>query len=183
MDDVKISRFLSFILRHNPSKIGIKLDNGGWANVGDLITGLSKEFGGIRWEDLDRIVREDEKGRYTYSGDGERIRANQGHSLGVDLKLSSVEPPGVLYHGTATRFIDSIMKHGLKKMSRQYVHLSLDKGMAEKIGIRHGHPVVLVVQSALMAKEGHAFFLSENGVWLTYNVPPKYISILSNVDY
>jgi putative RNA 2'-phosphotransferase len=171
MNLTKKSKFLSLVLRHDPKKIGIALDLKGWAIVSDLCRLMP-----ISKEDLDEIVRTDAKGRYSFSEDGLRIRANQGHSIEVDVELEENEPPEFLYHGTGTRSLESIWRDGLKSMNRQYVHLSADKETAIKVGARHGKPAVLKISAQEMYEQGHAFWISKNGVWLVKAVPPKYFS-------
>jgi putative RNA 2'-phosphotransferase len=169
---VKKSKFLSLILRHNPQKVGLKLDSEGWASIPELLKAT-----GITREELDEIVATNDKKRFAISDDGERIRASQGHSIDVDLRLKPRVPPDNLFHGTATRFLGSIKEKGLLPMNRQYVHLSKDVDTARKVGLRHGKPLILRVDSARMKKDGHQFFLSDNGVWLTKEVPWKYLTI------
>jgi putative RNA 2'-phosphotransferase len=123
------------------------------------------------------VVAKNDKQRFSLSADGNRIRANQGHSIPVDLKLEPIEPPIVLFHGTATRFLNSILKNGLKSGSRQHVHLSPDEATAIKVGQRHGKPVVLQIDSSSMHADGHVFYRSENNVWLTRHVPVKYMNL------
>lgn len=173
----RLSIFISLILRHKPEIIGITLDEHGWADVKELIDGINISGRQINMETLEEIVKTDEKGRYSFSEDKRLIRANQGHSIPVDVELEEAAPPEILYHGTATRFLDSIMKDGLKPMSRLYVHLSRDIETAKKVGSRHGNPVVLKISSGEMNKDGIRFYLSSNGVWLVKNVPRKYIEI------
>ena len=171
----KISKFLSLILRHAPGKIGLVLDENGWADVDELI-GKARQDGMIfSREELAEVVVTNDKQRFAYSDDKSRIRANQGHSVEVELQLKAKKPPETLYHGTARKFLDSIRQEGLKKMSRNHVHLSADKVTAEKVGNRRGEAVILVVQSKAMYGDGFEFFLSDNGVWLTDHVPVKYI--------
>lgn len=171
------SKYLAFVLRHKPQAVGIALDEHGWANVDELVAAIAakREFSK---EMLDEIVVTDSKGRYSYSEDGSRIRANQGHSINVDVELKAMEPLDILYHGTATKYLASIQKSGLVSKSRLYVHLSADVETANKVGRRHGDPVVLAVDSKRMASAGYAFFLSENGVWLTKVVPVQYLRVL-----
>jgi putative RNA 2'-phosphotransferase len=169
----KISKFLSFILRHNPQSIKLKLDAQGWADIGELIE-KSKEIKLTRAL-IEEVVRENDKQRFII--DGNRIRANQGHSINIDLALKAVKPPKVLYHGTATRFLDSIMKEGLSKQSRQHVHLSKDIETATIVGKRHGKVVILEVNAQKMFEEGYEFYLSENGVWLTDSVAVEYLNV------
>ena len=172
--DRKLGRFLSLVLRHNPGAAGISLDEHGWADVEDLLNGVRHTGRQIDMETLERIVRENNKQRYSFNGNHTRIRANQGHSLQVDVELRQVEPPQYLYHGTATRFLSAIQAEGIKKMSRQYVHLSDDYQTAAAVGRRHGTPVVLRINAEIMAQHGTRFYRSENGVWLCEHVPPEY---------
>lgn len=167
----RISKFISLILRHKPETIGIKLDKHGWADVKELLKGVN-----ISMEELEHIVDTDEKQRYSFNDNKTKIRANQGHSIEVDLELEPIEPPEYLYHGTATKFIGDIMKNGLQKQSRQYVHLSKDLDTAKKVGVRHGELVLLRINTLDMYRDGYKFYLSKNGVWLTDLVPVKYIT-------
>ncbi|MCR5662909.1 MAG: RNA 2'-phosphotransferase [bacterium] len=173
----EISKFISLILRHKPEAIGITLDEHGWANTDELIRGINK----TRRFDmamLEKIVAEDEKKRYSFNDDKSLIRANQGHSMPIDAELEEKEPPEILYHGTASRFADSIDKQGLKPQSRLYVHLSADTETARKVGARHGKPIIYAVKSQAMRSAGLKFYLSVNGVWLTKSVPPQYLEKL-----
>ena len=170
----KISKFLSFILRHNPQSIDLKLDANGWADINTLIK-KSKEINLTR-KIIDEVVKENSKQRFIIKEN--KIRANQGHSIKVDLELKSITPPPILYHGTATRFLESILKEGLTKQQRQHVHLSSDKQTAKVVGQRHGKVVILEVNSQKMFEDSFEFFLSENGVWLTRSVPFKYLSVI-----
>jgi len=165
---------MSLILRHKPEVIGITLDEHGWANVDELIEGIAKtnEFS---MEILEEIVRTDEKQRYSFNEDKTLIRANQGHSIPVDVELDEVEPPETLWHGSAEKFEAAIDREGLIPKSRLYVHLSKDKETAVKVGKRHGKPVLYIVKSGEMAKDGYKFYLSKNGVWLTKEVPVRYL--------
>ena len=171
---ITLSKFLSLILRHKPEAIGIKLDKHGWANVDELIKKMSKEKY-ITKDILEHIVEHDEKQRYSFNEDKTMIRANQGHSINVDVELEEKEPPEILYHGTATKFVEGIEKEGLKHQSRLYVHLSKDIVTARKVGIRHGVPVIFEVKAKEMFNDGYKFFISANGVWLTDHVPTKYL--------
>lgn len=175
----KLSKFLSLVLRHKPETINIALDEHGWADTAQLLEGFRKTGRKINMTILEEIVAADEKQRYSFSADKSRIRANQGHSLAVDVELKEQEPPEFLYHGTADRFLDSIMAQGLKPMSRLYVHLSKDIETAEKVGTRHGSPVILKIHSREMYQDGISFYLSANGVWLTKHVDKKYMTLLS----
>ena len=144
-EDIRLGKFISLVLRHNPQTIGISLDEQGWADVGQLIEAMQRAGKNIDQTILERIVAENEKQRYAFNENHTKIRANQGHSIAVDLHLEPKQPPKLLYHGTATRFLKSIQKQGLKKMTRQYVHLSDEKQTALSVGQRHGSPVVLKV--------------------------------------
>lgn len=173
-DLTAISKYMSLILRHQPEVIGIELDAHGWADVDALLAGIGREYT-IDREILEEIVRSDSKQRYSFNEDGTMIRANQGHSIQVDVELPVAEPPETLYHGTAERFADSIETQGLLPRSRLYVHLSPDAEMAEKIGRRHGRPVIYLVDAGQMHRDGYTFYLSVNGVWLTKVVPAQYL--------
>ncbi|MCI8982864.1 MAG: RNA 2'-phosphotransferase [Hungatella sp.] len=176
MSLTRLSKFISLILRHQPQVIGITLDEHGWADVGELLEGIRKTRY-IDMEMLEEIVRSDEKQRYSFSENKALIRANQGHSVPVDVELPQTEPPDFLFHGTSERSVSSISQEGLLPMGRLYVHLSADRETARKVGSRHGKPVVFQINSRLMAREEHVFFRSVNGVWLTRQVPPKYLSL------
>ena len=168
------SKFLSLILRHKPQLIGLELDEHGWADVDDLIRRVNRKRPLDR-PTLDQIVAQDEKQRYSFSADGKLIRANQGHSIPVDVELEELEPPKILYHGTGERFAASIRIQGLLKKSRLYVHLSSDVETAVKVGQRHGKPKIFLVESGRMFADGYKFFRSVNGVWLTEYVPAQYL--------
>lgn len=175
-DYKKTSVFISLILRHKPETIGISLDEHGWAKTDELIEGINKTKGySIDFDVLSEIVRTDGKQRYSFNEDKTKIRANQGHSVKVDVELKEAEPPEQLFHGTGERFVPAIRKEGLKPQSRLYVHLSKDKETAEKVGARHGKPHVFFVHSGKMYRAGYKFYLSENGVWLTKSVPPEFL--------
>jgi putative RNA 2'-phosphotransferase len=168
----RISKFLSLILRHKPDSIGIKLDKQGWVDIDELIE-KSKHKYDLTREVIEEVVRDNDKRRFAIGGD--RIRASQGHSIGVDLGLNPKIPPSQLYHGTATKFTDSIFKKGLVKGNRDHVHLSENPDTAEKVGVRHGKLAMLLIDTFRMHKDGLKFYLSDNGVWLTDHVPVKYI--------
>ena len=172
----RTGKFMSLILRHNPQKIGITLDDAGWASVDELLVGLKRKGHAISFEQLDDIVETNDKKRYRFNEDKTRICANQGHSLKLDLELNEFEPPEVLYHGTASRFMKLIKEQGLIKGSRHHVHLSKDKETARSVGMRHGTPIILAISSGAMHRAGYTFYCSENGVWLVDNVPAKYFS-------
>jgi putative RNA 2'-phosphotransferase len=174
----KTSRFLSLVLRHEPERIGLVLDSNGWANVDQLLHRLEAHGHAITLDQLREVVDTSDKKRFALSGDERRIRANQGHSIReVDLKLQPQVPPVRLFHGTADRFLESIRMSGLKPLSRNHVHLSADVDVAVNVGRRHGKPLVLMVSAAAMAAQGHLFYLSDNGVWLTEFVGPEFIEI------
>lgn len=168
------SKFISLILRHKPETIGITLDEHGWANVDELIAGIAKTHP-IDMAILEQIVAEDEKQRYSFNEDKTLIRANQGHSIPVDVELEEKQPPEILYHGTGEKYVSSINEQGLIPKSRLYVHLSKDEETAVKVGQRHGKPVIYKVKSGEMYNDGYKFFRSVNGVWLTKSVPVKYL--------
>jgi putative RNA 2'-phosphotransferase len=174
-DLVRLSKFLSLVLRHEPEKIGIVLDANGWVAVDELLAAAAKAGVVLTLESLRRVVETNDKKRFAFSEDGRRIRASQGHSVEVDLDLAPTVPPEHLFHGTATRFLEPIRAEGLRPQSRRHVHLSPDEETAVKVGMRHGKPVVLQVAAGRMQREGHVFYLSANGVWLTENVPPEYL--------
>lgn len=174
----KISKKLSFLLRHSTNPCYIDL-NGGWAEVDVILDALRQKHPAADRAMLEQIVATDEKTRYTFSADGSKIRANQGHSIpGVELYMEAPTPPALLYHGTATRFLESILAEGLKPMSRQWVHLSQDVPTAVKVGQRHGKPVVLAMRAADFVRDGQELYRSQNGVWQARQVPPQYLSVL-----
>ena len=170
------SKFLSLILRHKPEAAGITLDDHGWADVEELIVGVRKSRPFDR-QTLKQIVATDEKQRYSFNKDHTLIRANQGHSIPVDVELPVVEPPEILYHGTGEQFAASIEEKGLLPMRRLYVHLSEDIETARKVGVRHGRPVIFRVLSGQMARDGILFYRSVNGVWLTKAVPAHFLKL------
>lgn len=170
----ELSKYLSLILRHKPEVIGITLDEHGWADVEEQIGGIAetKEFS---MEILEEIVEKDNKQRYSFNEDKTLIRANQGHSVPVDVELEKAEPPEYLWHGTGEKYVSSIDKMGLVPKSRLYVHLSKDKETAVNVGKRHGRPIIYKVKSQDMIKKGYDFYLSKNGVWLTKKVPVEFM--------
>ena len=174
---VRASKMLARALRHKPGEFGIELDAHGWAQVGPLVRGMKGKTEFSR-EILEHIVATDSKGRYEFDIHHMRVRARQGHSVPADVELERREPPAALYHGTATRYLDKIMREGLKPMRRLYVHLSPDRQTALKVGSRHGEPVVLKVDAAAMAAEGREFYLSRNGVWLAGPVKPRFLEVM-----
>ncbi|MBQ2956275.1 MAG: RNA 2'-phosphotransferase [Clostridia bacterium] len=173
--DIDLSRCLCYILRHNPSSAGVRVNEHGWAVIDELISRVSAQGWEIDRERLERIVREDDKTRYSFSSDGTMIRCNHGHSITVDLELSATQPPEVLLHGTGDVFVEAIRREGLISGARMYVHLTEDRKVAMSVGGRHGKPVVFRVRSGEMARDGYEFFRSASGVWLTWAVPPKYL--------
>ena len=174
MNLTSTSKFVSLILRHKPEIIGIQLDEHGWANVDGLIAEISKTRKFNR-EMLEEIVRTDNKQRFTFNEDKTKIRANQGHSIPVDVELPVAIPPETLWHGTGEKYVASIDQQGLIPKGRLYVHLSSDATTATKVGSRHGKPVLYIVKTKEMYDDGYSFFLSKNGVWLTKEVPVKYL--------
>jgi putative RNA 2'-phosphotransferase len=172
---VRISKFLSLVLRHEPERMKLVLDDAGWTPVDAVLHGFAEAGLPVTREDLEAIVRGSDKQRFAFSDDGARLRANQGHSIDVELGLPPSVPPPLLFHGTVAKFLDAIRAQGLKKGERHHVHLSAARATAEQVGGRRGRPVVLEVLAAAMALAGHAFFLSANGVWLTEHVPASYL--------
>ncbi len=178
MDDprrIRVSKYLSKHLRHQPEQLGLTLQPGGWIEVDTLLAACERRRFPISRDDLDEVVASCEKQRFSFDETGTRIRANQGHSVEVDLELAPVEPPTVLYHGTNERAADSISAEGLSKMARHHVHLSADTATAERVGARRGRPVIFVVDAGAMHRDGHRFYVSANGVWLVDRVPPRYL--------
>lgn len=171
------SKFISLILRHKPETIGITLDEHGWASVSELLEGISKKQY-IDMAMLEKIVVTDSKQRYSFNEDKTLIRANQGHSIPVDVELPVKKPPVILYHGTGEKYVTSIDEQGLIPKSRLYVHLSGDEGTAKVVGARHGKPVIYEIHASQMYNDGYVFYQSVNGVWLTKSVPVKYMKKL-----
>jgi putative RNA 2'-phosphotransferase len=174
----RVSKYVSLVLRHDPAAGGVTLDEQGWTSVAELIAGASARGLDVSPAELEEIVRTSDKQRFALSPDGLRIRANQGHSVPVDLGLAPSVPPAALFHGTVERFVAAILVEGLRKQARQHVHLSPDAETARRVGMRRGTAIVLRVDAARMHAEGLVFFCSENGVWLTDAVPPGYIERL-----
>jgi putative RNA 2'-phosphotransferase len=173
---ITVSKYLAKYLRHAPHELGLVLQPGGWVPVDDLLTAAERNGFPISYDELVECVETNDKRRFAFDGTGDLIRANQGHSVEVDLRLEEREPPEVLYHGTVERFLPSILVEGLNKGRRHHVHLSKDVETAGKVGARRGKPVILEVAAGRMHRDGHTFFLSANGVWLTDAVPPAYLS-------
>lgn len=172
---IQISKYISLILRHKPEVAGITLDEHGWADVDELVAGVKKKYPSFSYTALFDIVQSDEKQRYSYNEDGTKIRANQGHSINVDVELIEKQPPTWLYHGTGKKYVEPIEREGLKSKSRLYVHLSSDEETAMNVGKRHGTPVIYMISALKMFEDGYKFYLSENGVWLTKEVPRQYL--------
>ena len=173
---VSTSKFLSYVLRHAPESIGLTLDAQGWADIDDLLAKASAAGTQLDEATLRAIVAESDKRRFTLSEDGSRIRAAQGHSVTVDLGKPAIEPPAQLFHGTATRFLDAILREGLRPGSRQQVHLSADRETAYAVGQRHGKSAILIVDAVRMFADGHSFYQADNGVWLTDAVQVTYLT-------
>jgi putative RNA 2'-phosphotransferase len=174
---IRTSKFLSLVLRHEPERVGLALDSAGWVSVEELLKAANQNGVELSREQLEHIVATSDKKRFALSENGQRIRASQGHSVEVDLQYETQTPPELLYHGTATRFLDSIRQHGLQKMERHDVHLSQETKMTLQVGGRHGKPVLLVIRAGDMHRAGHIFRRSANGVWLVDHVPPEYIRV------
>lgn len=177
MSDVRTSKFLSLVLRHDPARIGITLDSAGWVEVATLLAALAAHGHPLTRGQLERLVASSDKQRFALSPDGARIRANQGHSVSVDLQLPPRQPPARLYHGTVGHALGGIRAEGLQKRKRHHVHLSADLGTATKVGSRRGAPIILTVRADEMAAAGYVFYCSANGVWLTDEVPPRFIEV------
>jgi putative RNA 2'-phosphotransferase len=175
-DPVELSKFLSFILRHQPDAIGLALDPQGWVSIDELVEKGNASGTRFSRDNLLQIVEASDKKRFSVSADGLRIRAAQGHSVSVELGLSPREPPAVLYHGTAVRFVDSILSGGLKPQKRQQVHLSVDVATAHRVGQRYGKPFIFKIDALRMHRQGFRFYLADNGVWLIDQVPPEFLA-------
>ncbi len=172
---IKLSKWLSYTLRHDPASAGVVLDRAGWTAVEALLAAAASHGHAMSRAELQTVVADSDKLRFAFSPDGLRIRANQGHSVSVDLGLPPQVPPAVLYHGTAKRFLPSIRKDGLTPQERHHVHLSIDPKATLAVGGRHGHPLLLRIDAARMHADGHVFFVTANGVWLVDAVPPSYL--------
>lgn len=171
-----ISKFMSLVLRHQPEEIGLQLDENGWVIVDELIGKMKEKGIVVDHEILNRVVEANDKKRFAFNADKMMIRANQGHSIDVELNLPEAVPPDVLYHGTTAKYLENIFKEGLKSQSRQHVHLSITIETAKSVGSRHGKPVILLINAKAMHQAGFTFYLSENKVWLTNAVPVEYIT-------
>jgi putative RNA 2'-phosphotransferase len=172
---IRVSKFLSRVLRHKPELIGLCLDYGGWVEVDELLSRASQAGVALNRELLEHVVKQNNKQRFSFSEDGLRIRADYGHSIPVDLGFTPLEPPEILFHGTAARFLESIKRKGLVSRKRNHVHLSSDQQTAITVGRRHGRPTVLTVEAGRMYERGFQFFCSAEGVWLTEKVPVEHV--------
>ena len=172
---IKVSKYLSKHLRHRPERLGLRLGTGGWVGVDDLLEACRRHRFPISREELLEVVERNDKRRFALDPSGTRIRAQQGHSVPVDLGLEPLAPPPVLYHGTNEGVLPAILREGLSPMGRHHVHLSPDPGTARKVGARRGHPVVLEVDAGSMHRDGWEFYRSGNGVWLVEVIPPRYL--------
>ena len=177
MDDRRISKRLSYVLRHDPGSVGVVLDAAGWVEVDALLSALARSGLRLSRARLDEVVARNEKQRFAYDPSGRRIRASQGHSVRVELGLARLEPPAVLFHGTATRLVPAILREGLRRGSRHDVHLSADVATARVVGARRGPATVLEVDAAGLSASGAVFTRSANGVWLVEQVPPAYLRV------
>ncbi|WP_443029140.1 RNA 2'-phosphotransferase [Spirulina sp. CS-785/01] len=190
----KISKYLSYHLRHHPEKLGLTLDQGGWVDVENLLQATQKHHFPLTRQELTQVVAENEKQRFSFDQTGQRIRANQGHSIPIDLQLTPTQPPDILYHGTSQKFVPKILQQGLRKMSRHHVHLSSDQITAKKVGQRHskqrhgkqrhgkqlhGKPAIFQINATQLYHDGFPFYCTENQVWLVDHVPPPYLTLLS----
>jgi putative RNA 2'-phosphotransferase len=173
----KLSKYLSYHLRHAPQELELTLQPGGWVSIADFLTAAAKDKHTITRSELESIVASSDKQRFAIDPTSDRIRANQGHSVEVDLRLEPMEPPPILYHGTSEISVSAILAEGLQKMNRHHVHLSADLQTAQKVGARRGKAIILAVNAAAMAADGLMFYCSENSVWLTDAVPPKYLTL------
>lgn len=173
---IKISKYLSKHLRHTPERIGLTLEAGGWVSVDDLLAACAEHQFAVTRDELKQVVAASDKQRFAFDETQTRIRANQGHSVSVDLQLEPKLPPDLLYHGTGERSVSAILQAGLLKMARHHVHLSTELETARKVGMRHGRPTIFAVDAAAMQEAGFVFYCSENGVWLVDQVPPQYLT-------
>lgn len=178
--NIQLSKTLSYLLRHQPAKFGLTLDIQGWCEVDALLSAFAARNIDLSREMLEYIVENNDKKRFAFNSDGTKIRASQGHSLEVELDYQPVPPPAILFHGTTEQFLDAILKQGLQKRKRHHVHLSPDVETAVNVGKRRGKPVILSVRAGQMYVDGHLFYCSANGVWLTGEVPPQYLAVEHN---
>lgn len=178
MNDVTLSKFLSLVLRHEPQQLGLHLDAAGWVSVDEVLAACATRKIPLTLPKLEHLVASSEKQRFAFDESRTRIRANQGHSVKVDLGYAPQTPPELLYHGTVEKFLPSIRERGLLKGERHHVHLSDDEATARKVGARRGAPVILTIKAGTMHRKGHVFFRSENGVWLVDHVPAEHVEIV-----
>jgi putative RNA 2'-phosphotransferase len=179
---IRVSKYLRKYLRHQPEHLGLTLAPGGWVAVDELLAACAHQNFPISRDELADVVATNDKQRFAFDPSGTRIRANQGHSVTIDLGLEPLTPPDTLYHGTGHRAVASILREGLHRMSRHHVHLSKDIPTARKVGSRHGRPSILAVDTAAMHRDGYAFFCSANGVWLVDHVPPSYLRLVAEEE-
>jgi putative RNA 2'-phosphotransferase len=172
---IRLSKFLSKHLRHAPEAIGLHLEAGGWVAVADLLAACAAHGHPMSRDELEDVVEDNDKQRFAFDEAGQRLRAQQGHSVEVDLQLAPAEPPAVLYHGTAPAALPAIRRDGLQKMNRHHVHLTTDEATARRVGQRRGRPILLAIDAAALHAAGGIFYRSGNGVWLTEAVPPHYL--------
>jgi putative RNA 2'-phosphotransferase len=175
---VAVSKRLSYHLRHAPEEVGLELGPGGWVSVGGLLASLAHNGFPVSREELEEVVATSDKQRYSLNAAKTQIRANQGHTIPVDLQLEPATPPDLLYHGTATDTVETILQKGLSRMARHHVHLSPTVATARSVGARHGQPVVLAIDAAAMSRDGIVFYCSANGVWLVDHVPAQYLRVV-----
>jgi putative RNA 2'-phosphotransferase len=180
MDVVRLSKRLSYVLRHAPASVGLTLDAAGWVDVDDLLAALAANGTALTRAQLDDVVARNDKQRFALDPTGTRIRASQGHSVPVELGHRPSEPPAELFHGTVERFLPAVLDQGLRRGNRHAVHLSADVDTARRVGRRRGRPVVLRVDAAALAADGATFTRSDNGVWLVDAVPPRYLRVLDD---
>lgn len=173
-----VSKFLSLVLRHEPGRIGLTLDSAGWVPVDELLEKAAATGRAFNREELGEVVASNDKQRFSFSADGTRIRANQGHSVEVALGLAPQVPPDTLLHGTAARFVEAILRTGLDKRARHHVHMTENAEVAMSVGQRYGQPVLLRIDARAMQARGHVFFRSDNGVWLVDHVPPEFVAVV-----
>ena len=176
VDQIQLSKFLSFVLRHKPDEIGLTLGAEGWASIDELVEKANAAGTKFDRPDLLGVVASSDKKRFSLSADGLNIRAAQGHSVSVELGLPPQQPPSILYHGTATRFVEAILSEGLRPQARQQVHLSSDEETALRVGQRHGKPHIFKIDAGGMYLKGFKFYRADNGVWLTDHVPPEFLA-------
>lgn len=177
---IKISKYLSYHLRHHPEKLNLNIESGGWVKVEELLAACRKNNFLINLKELEIVVEKNDKKRFSFDAKKTRIRASQGHSIAVDLQLETATPPAILYHGTFKRAVKPILQQGLRKMARHHVHLSADADTAKVVGQRRGKPIVFQVNAMKMSEDGYKFYCSDNGVWLVDEVPPQYLQELES---